>query len=59
VATRDFIGSPWLPESDTTEDADADLSIAFGKWNDTIVRLAPDSRAALLSQIAAEVQHLG
>ena len=48
-----------LPESDTTEYADADLSIAFGRWNHTIVRLAPDSRAALLSQIAAEVQHLG
>jgi hypothetical protein len=37
---------------------DANLSIALTRWNET-VRPAPDSRAALVSQIAAEVQHLG
>jgi hypothetical protein len=38
---------------------DANLSIALTRWNDTVVRRAPDSRTALVSQIAAEVQHLG
>jgi hypothetical protein len=38
---------------------DANLSIALTRWNETVVRPAPDSRTALVSQIAAEVQHLG
>jgi hypothetical protein len=37
----------------------ANLSIALTRWNETMVRPATDSRAALVSQIAAEVQHLG
>jgi multidrug resistance protein MdtO len=38
---------------------DANLSIALTRWNDTVVRRARDSRTALVSQIADEVQHLG
>ena len=38
---------------------DANLSIALTRWNGTVVQPAPDSRTALVSQIAAEVQHLG
>ena len=38
---------------------DANLSIALTRWNETVVPPAPDSRTALVSQIAAEVQHLG
>jgi hypothetical protein len=38
---------------------DANLSIALTRWNETIVPPARDSRTALVSQIAAEVQHLG
>jgi hypothetical protein len=38
---------------------DASLSIALTRWNETIVRRAPDSRTALVSQIATEVQDLG
>ena len=37
----------------------ADLSIAFARWNETMLRLhLQNSRVALVSQIAAEVQHL-
>jgi hypothetical protein len=46
--------------SATAKDIDgSNLSIALTRWNETIVRPATDSRAALVSQIAAEVQHLG
>jgi hypothetical protein len=38
---------------------DANLSIARTRWNETKVRPARDSRTAPVSQIAAEVQHLG
>jgi multidrug resistance protein MdtO len=38
---------------------DANLSIALTRWNEMKVRPAPDSRTALVSQVAAEVQHLG
>ena len=38
---------------------DANLSIALTRWNETMVPPAPDSRASLVSQIGAEVQHLG
>jgi multidrug resistance protein MdtO len=38
---------------------DANLSIALTRWNETVVRPAPDSRTALVSQIASEVQHFG
>ena len=38
---------------------DVNLSIALTRWNETMVRPAPDSRTAFVSQIAAEVQHLG
>jgi multidrug resistance protein MdtO len=37
---------------------DANLSGALTRWNDTVARSAPDSRTALVSQIAADVQHL-
>jgi uncharacterized membrane protein YccC len=37
---------------------DANLSIALTRWNETVVRPAPDNRTALVSQIAAEVQSL-
>jgi hypothetical protein len=37
----------------------ADLSIAFARWNETVLRLSLDnSRNAPVSQIAVEVQHL-
>jgi uncharacterized membrane protein YccC len=42
------------------EDADTDPSIAFGTWNETVRQLPlKNSRSALVSQIAAQVQHLG
>ena len=37
---------------------DANLSIALTRWNETMVRPAPDSRTTLVSRIGAEVQHL-
>jgi uncharacterized membrane protein YccC len=46
--------------NDPAKDLDhANLSIALTRWNETMVRPAPDSRTALVSRIAAEVQHLG
>jgi multidrug resistance protein MdtO len=46
--------------SGTAKDIDsADLSIALARWNETMVRPAPDSRTALVSHVAAKVQHLG
>ena len=45
--------------SDTEKDIDrANLSIALTRWNETVVRPAPDIRTARVSEIAAEVQHL-
>jgi hypothetical protein len=46
------------PTSDTAKHIeDTDLSMALSRWNETVVRPAPESsRTALLSQIAAEVQ---
>ena len=45
--------------SGTEKDIDsANLSIALTRWNETVVRPAPDSRTAHVSEIAAEVQHL-
>ena len=46
--------------SDTAKGIDdADLSIAFARWNEMMLRLSQESRrTALISQIAAEVQHL-
>ena len=45
--------------SGTEKDIDiANLSIALTRWNETVVRPAPESRTALVSEIAAEVQHL-
>jgi len=44
---------------DVTDDTDADLSTALHAWNETVQRQRPESsRTALVSQIAAEVQHL-
>jgi multidrug resistance protein MdtO len=37
---------------------DADLSIALTRWNETVVRPAPNNRTTLVSRIAAEVQSL-
>jgi len=37
---------------------DANLSIALTRWNEMVVRSAPESRTALVSEIAAEVQDL-
>jgi hypothetical protein len=36
----------------------ANLSIALTRWNEMVVRSAPESRTALVSEIAAEVQDL-
>jgi uncharacterized membrane protein YccC len=45
--------------SGTEKDIDsANLSIALTRWNETVVRPAPDSRTAHVSEIAVEVQHL-
>jgi uncharacterized membrane protein YccC len=45
---------------DSVVDADANLSIAVARWTETIHRLSPEGgRIALVSQIAAEAQHLG
>src|SRR6266487_2562375 len=45
--------------SGTEKDIDsANLSIALTRWNETVVRPAPDSRTAHVSEIAADVQHL-
>ena len=44
----------------SAEDADAQLSTAFARWTEMIQRLpSSGSRIALVSQIAAEAQHLG
>jgi uncharacterized membrane protein YccC len=41
-------------------DSDADLPRAFDAWNETVQQLrSQNSRTALVSRIAAEVQHLG
>jgi uncharacterized membrane protein YccC len=41
------------------EIGDTDFSIALARWNEAALRLSPDNRrSALVSQIAAEVQHL-
>jgi hypothetical protein len=46
--------------SDEREDAGANLSTAFARWTETMQALqVKNSRVALVSQIAAEVQHLG
>jgi hypothetical protein len=46
--------------NDPAKDLDhANLSIAVTRWNQTMVRPAPDSRTALVSRIVDEVQHLG
>ena len=45
--------------SGTGKDMDsANLSIALTRWNETVVRPAPDIRTARVSKIVAEVQHL-
>ena len=45
--------------SGTEKDIDsANLSIALTRWNETVVRPAPEIRTARVSEIAAEVQHL-
>jgi multidrug resistance protein MdtO len=44
--------------SDIAKNADGDLSIALARWNETVVRRAPDNRTALVSEIAAEVKNL-
>jgi len=46
--------------NDAAKEVDGtDLSTAFARWNQTTLQLSPDSsRAALVSQIAAEGQHL-
>lgn len=46
--------------SDTAKHLDgADISIAFARWNETMLQLAVESsRTALVARIAAEVQHL-
>jgi hypothetical protein len=45
--------------SGTEKEVDrANLSIALTRWNETVVRPAPDIRTARVSEIAAEVQHL-
>ena len=45
--------------SGTEKDIDrANLSIALTRWNETVVRPAPDIRTKRVSEIAAEVQHL-
>jgi hypothetical protein len=45
--------------SGTEKDIDiTNLSIALTRWNETVVRPAPDIRTARVSEIAAEVQHL-
>ena len=45
--------------SDTAKDIDdANLSIALTRWNETVVRPAPDIRTKRVSEIAAEVLHL-
>jgi hypothetical protein len=46
--------------SDSAEDADASFSIAFARWIETTKRLSlKGSRIELVSQIAAEAEHLG
>ena len=45
---------------DVAKDTDANLSIAFDRWNEAIIRLPQaNSRTALVSQIAAEVEQFG
>jgi hypothetical protein len=45
---------------DSAEDADASFSIAFARWTEMTKRLSLDgSRIELVSQLAAEAQHLG
>ena len=45
--------------SGTGKDIDsANLSIALTRWNETVVRPAPDIRTKRVSEIVAEVQHL-
>ena len=45
--------------NDPAEDLDhANLSIALTRWNERMVRPPPDSRTALVSQVAVEVQSL-
>src|SRR5438445_6476924 len=45
--------------SDVAKDTDADLSMAFDAWNEAVRQLRPENRRTeLVSQIAAEVQHL-
>ena len=45
--------------SGTGKDVDsANLSIALARWNEMVVRSAPESRTARVSEIVAEVQHL-
>ena len=45
--------------SDIAKDTDADLSMAFDAWNEAVRQLRPENRRTeLVSQIAAEVQHL-
>ena len=45
--------------SGTEKDIDsANLSIALTRWNETVVRPAPNIRTARVSEIAAEVQDL-
>jgi uncharacterized membrane protein YccC len=46
--------------SDIAKDTDADLSTAFGTWNETVRQFRPEnSRNALVSRIATEAQRLG
>ena len=44
--------------SDFVENTDAELSLAFHRWNVILQQLLENSRTALISRIAAEVQHL-
>jgi len=45
--------------SGIAKDTDADLSMAFDAWNEAVRQLRPENRRTeLVSQIAAEVQHL-
>ena len=45
--------------NDIAEDAGADLSVAFHKWNETVMHLPQaTTRMALILQITEEIQHL-
>ena len=45
--------------SDIAEEADANLSIAFARWTETMQPLQlENSRVGLVSQIVTEVQHM-